>query len=307
MSADSFEIYFVRPNLAPLTGGELRKYFTGRKNMEVKKEGAGLSVTYLNPLTSATCVFTYNTDGLPGASERPGEAFQSVQLSCAISYLRPSYFAYEASVEIENLTTMLSLSALSPHSRKSPDTPDMFVPAEMLKDWQEANRAAVGEELNNGGRVSAVSPKHTGLLWKYLIVKDRMKDKLGADTPLPDIVVMRAGGGTSARTTVRWDDASPIALPPCHSVIVHRVRRNGIFGIGRKVEGGIASYEDVVAAMKTFLRDVSLDKPRYTLPVLTPDMAKVAKKAFKAIPLNPLPENMEPVESNMFVDVLPRK
>ncbi|MFC1549475.1 hypothetical protein ACFL4R_01230 [Nitrospirota bacterium] len=305
MSDKSFEIYLVRPNLSPLTGGEIRNYFRGRRNMAIEKEGAGLSVTYRNPLTSASFVFAYNSDGLKHAAERPGEAFQSVQLSCAIDYLRPSFYAYEASVEIEKLTTELSLSALSPHSRKSPDTPDMFVAPEMLRDWQEANRAAISEELSNGGKVSAVSPRYTGMLWKYLIVRKRMEEKVGEGVQVPDMVVMRAGGGTSARTMVKWDDAAPMALPPCQSVLIHRVRRKGIFGIGRKVEDGIANYEDALSTMKPFMQEVALDKPRYSLPVLMPDMAKKAHKAFRQIPLNPLPEGLEPVKDNAFVDVLP--
>jgi hypothetical protein len=307
LSAGRFEIYPVRPNLAPLTGGEIRNYFRARKNMEIESEGASLVVTYLNPLTSATFVFNYNSDGLKQAAERPGEAFQNVQLSCTIDYLRPSYYAYEASVEIDRLVNTLSLSVLNPQSRKSPDTPDMFVATEMLGDWQEANRAVVAEELKNGGTVSAVSPRYTGMLWKYLIVRARIQERLEDGVKAPDIVVMRAGGGTSARTMVKWDDASPIALPPCQSVLIHRIRRNGIFGIGRKVEDGIASYEDVVSTMKAYLNDLALDKPTYRLPVLRPHMAKVAKKAFRKIPLNPLPEGLKPVEGNAFVDVLPRK
>jgi len=307
MSAEGFEIYLVRQDMGPITGGEIRNYFRGRRNMELEQDGKGLRVTYRNPLTSATCLFTFNSDGLPHVSERPGEAFQNVQLSCSIDYLRPSFYAYEATVEVDKLANELSLSVLNPHSRKSPDTPDMYVAAEVLKDWQDANRAAIGEALKNGGAVSAVSPKYTGMLWKYLIVKQRIEEKLGQGVLVPDMVVMRAGGGTSARTTFKWEDAAPMALPPCQSVLIHRVRRKGIFGIGRKVEDGIATYEDVIDTMKPFLKDFSLEKPVYRLPVMMPDMARAAHKAFRKIQLNPLPEGLKPVEGNAFVDVLPRK
>jgi hypothetical protein len=305
-------IYLVRPDLAPLTGGELRKYFRSRGNMEMEQEGASLKVTYKNPLTGASFVFNYSSGGRvmevdKSSAREPGEAFQNVQLSCAMEFLRPSFFAYEASVEIDRLVHTLSLSVLNPHSRKSPGTPGMFVPSDMLRDWQEANRTAVAEELKKGGTVSAVSPRYSGMLWKYLIVKDRIKEKLGDGVAVPEMVVMRAGAGTSARTTVTWEDAAPMALPPCQSVLIHRVRRKGILAIGRKVEKGLANYVDVLARMKPFMKELALDRPKYSIPVLMPGAAKKAMRAFRKIPLNPLPEKLRPVEGDAFVDVLPRK
>jgi len=98
-----FVIYIVRQDLSPLTGGELRKHFRSRRNIEMEQEGTAFKATYKNPLTGASFAFTYSSGGRlmevdKSSAREPGEGFQNVQLSCSIDYLCPSFFAYEASV-----------------------------------------------------------------------------------------------------------------------------------------------------------------------------------------------------------------
>jgi len=307
-----FVIYIVRQDLSPLTGGELRKYFRARKNMEMEQDGTSLKATYKNPLTGASFYFTYSSGGRlmevnKSSAREPGEAFQNVQLSCSIDYLRPSFFAYEASVEIDRLVNELSLSVLNPQSPKNPDKRVMFVASDMLKDWQRGNSRAVAAHIRDNGPVPTVNPKYSGMIWKYMIVKGRLRDKFGKDVIVPEMEILRAGKGSMAHAVMKWKDCEPTALPDCQSVIIRRVRRKGILGIGRKVEEGLARYEDVVETMKPFTKSISLERPAFTLPVLMPERRKKARKAFRKLPLNPLPELLESVPVTEFVDVLPAR
>jgi len=302
-----FVIYIVRPDLAPLTGGELRKYFRARKNMEVKQDGAALVVTYRNPLTGAGFVFNYNPAGLKDASGRDSEAYQNLQLSCSIDYLRPSFFAYEASVELDRFVSTHGHSVLNPQSRTSPEEPVMFIASEMLKDWQSGNARAIVAHTKQKGPVPTIHPKYSGMIWKYLIVKKRIEEKLGREVLTPEMEVMRSGKGSVAHALLKWTNCAPMALPACQSVLIQRVKRKGFLGIGRKVEKGLARYEDVLAAMKPFMKPLKLEKPSYTVPVLMPEGAGKALKAFRQIPLAPLPKQMKPVPLDSFVDVIPAK
>lgn len=302
-----FVIYIVRPDLAPLAGGELRKYFRARKNMEVEQDGAALVVTYRNPLTGVGFVFNYNPAGLKDASGRDGEAYRNLQLSCSIDYLRPSFFAYEASVEIDMLVSRHGHSVLNPQSQTSPDAPAMFVANEMLKDWQRGNARAIVAHMKKKGPVPTVHPKYSGMIWKYLIVKKRIEEKLGPEVLTPEMEVMRSGNSSVAHALLKWTNCAPMALPACQSVLIRRVKRKGFLGIGRKVEKGLARYEDVLAAMKPFMKPLALEKPSYVVPVLMPESSNGALKAFRQIPLSPLPKKMKPVPLDSFVDVMPAK
>lgn len=299
----NFKVYLIRANLSPLTGGEVRKYFREAKNMEVKSDGPLLTVTYRNPATLATCVFTYSSEGID-AGDHPGEAFKNVQLSCEIPCLRPSYFAYEAAAELERLANALMVAVLNPHSTKSPDSPAPCVAPEILSDWQRVNKADLAK---TSASVPSVNPRSTSALWKYLLVKAALKAKLGEEVPVPDMPVIRVGNSPIAHTTVNWDDCAPMALPQCDRVIIHRVMRQGVFGFLRKEETGVARYLEVIEAMGPHMEQFKLNKPRYSIYVLGPTKDKAALKAFKSIPLAPLPTGLTEVPVYGIVDIPPVK
>lgn len=304
----SFVIYLVRSNLAEITGGEVRKYFRAKKNYTLKQDGLILRITYGNPLTTARCLFSFCSKGFEETASNAYDAYRTAQLSCTIDYLCPSFYALEATLQLERLTNDLLFQILNPQSKTNYEKQDNFVRAEVLKDWQRGNANAIAEGIESDGHIPFLEPGLSNTLWKYMTIKHRLEERLEEDEALvPNIKILYEEETRTTHTVINMNGVEPIVLPICKSVLIERVRRKGIFGLGRKVERGMASYKDLVLGLKPFIKPISISKPDFTVPVLMPDDEKEALKALLEVPMEPLHGHVRKVPVNGFVDLLPSK
>ena len=304
----SFVIYLVRPNLSEITGGEIRKYFRAKKNYTLKQDGVVLRITYENPHTTARCLFSFCSKGLEEIASNAYDTYRAAQLSCTIDYLCPSFYALEATAQLERLTNDLMFQILNPQSKRNYEKPDMFVRSEVLKDWQRENVKVIAERMKSDGHIPFLEPRFANTLWKYLSVKHRLEKKLEEDEAhVPEIKIFYEEQGGTTHTAINMNGVEPIVLPITKSVLIERVRGKGIFGLGRKVERGMASYRDLVHGLKPFIKPLSIGKPDFTVPMLMPDDEKEAIKALLEVPLEPMHGPIQKVPINGFVDVWPSK
>jgi hypothetical protein len=305
----SFLIYIVRSNLSEITGGEIRKYFRAKKNFTLKQDGAVLRIEYKNPHTTARCLFSFSSKGLEETSSNAYETYRAAQLSFTLEYLCPSFYAHEAIAQLERFTNDLLLQILNPQSKKNYENPDMFVRSEILNDWKRGNLEAISEKSRNGGHVPFLDPKLTVSLKNYLGSRHRLKKKFKEDEEeihVPELKVLYDQDSKKTMTTINlsWCEAS--VLPISKSVLVERIRKKGLLGLKKVEERGIASYRDVVKALKPFITPLALQRPDYTILVFNPDDEKAAMKAFLDIPLTPPPKQMKKLDVNGFVDIWPK-
>ena len=301
-----FVVYLVRSNLSEITGGEIRKYFRAKKNYTLKQDGMVLRITYENPQTTARCLFSFSSKGLPETASNAYDTYRSAQLSCTMDYLCPSFYAQEATAQLERLTSDLLFQILNPQSRRNYDKPDNFIRSEVLKDWQRENVNAIAERIKTDGHIPFLEPRFSNTLWQYMSIKHRIKEKLEEDdTLVPDIKILYEEKSGTTHTVINMTGVEPIVLPITKSVLIERVRRKGFFGIGKTVERGMASYRLLVQGMKPFIKPLAISKPEFTVPMLRPDDKKKALKALLDVPLEPLHGHVQKVPVSGFVDLWP--
>ncbi len=302
-----FVIYLVRSNQSEITGGEIRNYFKTKKNYTLKQDGPILRITYQNPYTTARCLYSFCSKGFEETASNAYDTYRAAQLSCTIDYLCPSFYAMEATTQLESFTSDMLFQILNPQSKSNYDKPDMFVRSEVYKDWQRENLNAITEHTKTDGSIPYLESRFSNTLWKYMSIKHHLKAKLEEDdeedVQVPDIKILYEEETQVTHTVINLNGVEPILLPITKSVLIERVRRKGLFGFGRKVERGIASYRDLVQGMKPFLKPLSISKPDFTLPMLIPDDEQEAHKTLLSIPVEPLKGRIRQVPVNGFVDL----
>jgi hypothetical protein len=203
-----YQLFFLAPPAVAPDRAAFERYFSRRDRYRVQKGRA----TYHNDETGVGFVFAHENVQDEGQEPR---AWASV----AVDYVRPSFFAEEATRELEPFVAQFGAAVSDP---AAPGFTSYLTPT-FLERWDRGNRDACG-------RYPASAPlqdrpltlPRTRLLaaWQWNYRRRSMQESEQDGLFVPKVWFIAADGDVA--TSIIWPDAMPLRAPQVDYVIFSR-------------------------------------------------------------------------------------
>ena len=259
-----YELQFVPSSAVVPNRAAFERYFSKRDNYAVKKGTA----RYTNEDTGVDFLFECSETSAPSSRDRPWARL-------LLAYVRPSFFAEEATREIEPFTTQFGTSVIDP---QNPSVTTYRTP-EFLRAWQAGNRDACGPYHGWGVSDPRLTLPRSRLLaaWQWNYRRKALQEGERDGLFVPKIWFIRTEDGVA--TGVIWPDAMPMRAPQVDYVIFSREMLAPRGLVGRRSDVAVVSWSQI-SPMVT--GDAFYDSPlvswRVTDPLVLTGLAQIVQR-----------------------------
>jgi hypothetical protein len=224
-----YEMFFVSTSVAP-DRAAFERYFGERDNYAVTRGAA----RYANEDTGVDFLFEYGAFDHASSGARPWARF-------ALDYVRPSFFADEATRELELFTGRFGPAVFDAGGT----APAPFATHVFLRRWEAGNRAACGPFPGTGDASTRVTlPRRTLLAtWQWNYRRKGLQEGERDGLFVPKVLFMGVDAGVA--TCVIWPDAMAIRAPQVDHVIFTRdtLAPRGL--LGRRPDVAVAAWAEI--------------------------------------------------------------
>jgi hypothetical protein len=285
--------FFVDKNTHPFDIGEMRLLFAGSYFFYEKLQShrsptwrVAREFVYDNGVTGVHFTLRYNN---PGEIDLTAGKLTYSGLCFEMDLPKPSFFGYEAMRVVEQIMKSLNLpAACSSHMAEVPEPPKRYNYDELVELWLRANDQEAIEELSKENNLYYAERNKMLYWWRYTAEKRKleisMKEK---EVAVPEMKLCAIDGQPEAVTVCDWPGMVKTILPVVDYVYIERrakadARRQSRSGprissrltATRKIERGMANFNEVVRAIRNVAKQVEKPLPymvysrEHTLPAV---------------------------------------
>ena len=276
------ELFFISSGALMSPEAAFEHYFAGRPHYKVTKGTA----RYENDDTGVEFTFDCTAEPvIPPGSPRPWARF-------IIELLRPSFFAEEATREIEPFVKHFQSTVLT----VADPAPASYSPALFLRGWQDASRVeyarAQAAATQSGVPLSRMPRQALMSAWRWNYHRRVLQAHEGDVLFVPRIWFLRTEQGMS--TSVIWPEAMAARVPQVDHLIFSR----GAFAVRKKRRG----HSDVAlvrwdAVIETFKTSAAYDSLSVSWRVVDADMLDALAEVIATIPATRHLPDLVPLDS----------
>jgi len=296
----SFDLYMHRPTGSPpLNEEEVHRVVMGLPYISKMTQGQWM---YENPQTGVCFLAELDV----GDEADPPLKDQCPFLVINLNYARPTFFALEAMPVATEIARSLGLQMWDTQGPSDDPVIRQSTP-ELIESWCHNNEFAVRALVADGSApIGAGSVKSVATLeqmtywWRYAQMQPEIDEKLKTeDVFTPQIILVRARGGTNAERLVCWADCISTVIPETELLLIRR-RRPGLLGLGTRQEDGVVKFSEMYDILGDALVRQTDPLPHYIYR--QHELSKEVKQAIAQLRLVPF-DSYEGLLPESIVDV----
>ena len=273
-----YELLFVPSSAVVPNRAAFERYFAKRDNYAVKKGTA----RYTNEDTGVDFVFECSSETADGPSSRtrPWARF-------SLEFVRPSFFAEEATRELEPFTGQFGTTVIDP---QNPSVTTYTTPA-LLKGWEAGNREACGPYHRKGVADPRFTLPRSRLLatWQWNYRRKALQEGERDGLFVPKIWFIRTDERVA--TAVIWPDAMPMRAPQVDYVIFSRETLAPRGLVGKRSDVAVVPWSQVSPLVTG---DAFYDSPFVSWRVTDPFVLTGLAQTVHRLPGNDMPALVPP-------------
>ncbi len=203
-----YELHFVTASPEAPDRAAFERYFSRRDHYRVERGRA----SYHNDDTGVTFVFQHDGNAVDSAGRRSWATF-------ALDYVRPSFFAEEATRELEPVAATFGPAVVDPSDRGF----TAYLTPTFLKSWERGNREACGpypETVPEKHRPFTLPQARLLAAWQWNYKRRQLQEDEQDGLFVPKVWFVASGDGVG--TGIIWPDAMPLRAPQVDYVIFSR-------------------------------------------------------------------------------------
>jgi hypothetical protein len=229
----SYQLYFYHPNEINLN--EVIQYLEQKPQIEIVEKDQNTYFTYQNKKTQVY----FNLVHLAQLNEEQQEQlnipdFHFTGFFLVISYLKPSFFAYEAMELVTDLQNQFGLLIYDFHKEKEVVN---YTKEELIDSWVSNNKAAV---LELQAPIQPLEKQKSDYLWNYLF------NEKNDDNQYPNLIVIQDRETFELKLAAIWEAGKTMIFPKADCFILKTTKK--MLGLIKTKRMDLLSYDEVITA-----------------------------------------------------------
>lgn len=227
----SYDLYFYKRKDTQVTQLEIEKYLVVK--MGLKQEADSLMYHnedtgvyfYFEKLSASDEDDDFEEDEADEADENFAAqmaAFESLNLSFGINFLRPSFFGLEAFAFVATMMQDLNLYVMNPQSEES--LPYKPTKEALFTNWNYTNVGVSAQHFEEG-ETAYISTELANSVWQYNYHRKAYQAQLGSDYFVPKIFLFVTKAERKVVTVATWTQHIPNVFPAADYYILYGWRR----------------------------------------------------------------------------------
>ncbi|WP_202077484.1 ABC transporter permease [Caldalkalibacillus salinus] len=218
----SYELYFVQRSPNKIRKEKLLSFFQSNLwQVDTRAEQRdAFEVIYKNPLSKTT--FQLNIlDNNPGEQKEDGFYFSGILFS--VEYAKPTFFAYEAMLILEEVCQAFDLYVINPQDYEigGDSKPKNMNADAFTASWKENNKIKIHNVYEEMGVTLPYLPEDIGMaIWQYHLNKRTVTDRLGPAYVAPDYLFYQEHRSGVVKRAIAWTEWQAMVFPPCDYIII---------------------------------------------------------------------------------------
>ena len=210
----SYDLNFIPQT--KLTLEDFNTHFQARGNCTTENQQAW----YENPDTGVYFSFDFEPMGTEEDCTDPEEPYIAASLN--INYMRPSYFANEAEIEIKAFIQKFNMTVEDPQSGIAGPFNSESYYIEFTRGNQFASQYVNEKSSDDAQGISVLPATTLHEVWQWNYARKARQAKLGDHLYVPKIMFVGYQGNPS--TAISWPDAIPTLIPKVDVLIIPRAQ-----------------------------------------------------------------------------------
>lgn len=227
----SYDLYFYKRKDTHVTQFEIEKYLVVKMGLEQEAD----TLNYYNEETGVYFYFEKlsASDEDDDFEEEEDEsfaaqmaAFENLNFSFGINFLRPSFFGLEAFAFVETMIQDLNLYVMNPQSAES--LPYKPTKEELFTNWNNTNVGVSAQHFEEG-ETAYLSVDVANNVWHHNYHRKAYQAQLGSDYFVPKIFLFVTKAERKVVTVATWTQHIPNVFPTADYYLLYGLRRRWLF------------------------------------------------------------------------------
>ncbi|SKA02802.1 hypothetical protein SAMN02745126_03212 [Enhydrobacter aerosaccus] len=206
----SYDLY-LKPRSGTITEGQMLDYFRAQPNYTIESGQA----FYENQSTGVYFWFDKH-------EAEPDSPDSSYAVAFGVNFFRPSFFIYEAELEVAAFVREFDCVVLDPQSHGMGE--GEYRRNELISGWNHGNeiayRSVLTRQSQSGKRPSALPAEQLTRIWNWNYCRPILQHEQTRDLFVPAIIFILIDGRLA--TMAVWPDCIPAILPKVDYLLIER-------------------------------------------------------------------------------------